>query len=90
MFVSGWLKTGPKGVIASTMHDAVETADELLFRFADKDLDERHGIDLSGLKIVDAEGWARIDKEEIARGVMLGKPREKITDLEEMLKISCT
>lgn len=30
VYVSGWLKTGPVGVIASTMYDAYQTADCLL------------------------------------------------------------
>lgn len=34
------------------------------------------------------EDWLKIDKEEQNRGVKLGKPREKVNDVEEMLRIA--
>lgn len=36
---------------------------------------------------VDWNGWTRIDKVEIERGMKHGKPREKIVDINEMLQI---
>ncbi len=33
------------------------------------------------------EDWKKIEKEEERRGALLGKPREKITSIEEMLRI---
>ena len=43
---------------------------------------------ISGVHVVTFEGWKRIDAEETKRGVALGKPREKITDIREMLEIA--
>lgn len=37
---------------------------------------------------VDWEGYKRIDEEEVARGCLKGKPREKIVDVAEMLDIA--
>lgn len=34
------------------------------------------------------DGWERIDNEEVKRGKVLGKPREKIVDIHEMLSIA--
>lgn len=36
---------------------------------------------------VDWNGWTKIDSVEIERGMQCGKPREKIVDIDEMLKI---
>lgn len=36
---------------------------------------------------VDWNGWTKIDRIEIERGMLRGKPREKIVDVDEMLKI---
>ncbi|XP_024215498.1 NADPH:adrenodoxin oxidoreductase, mitochondrial isoform X2 [Halyomorpha halys] len=40
-----------------------------------------------GVQVVSFEGWRKIDKVEIEKGEKVGKPREKIVDIEEMLKI---
>ena len=42
---------------------------------------------LQGLQIVSFDDWERIDQEEIKRGKVCGKPREKFTDIHEMLSI---
>ncbi len=39
-------------------------------------------------RVVDWEGWGRIDAEERARGEWAGKPREKITDVRTMLEVA--
>lgn len=41
-----------------------------------------------GVQIVSFDDWEKIDCEEIRRGKVLGKPREKITDIQEMLSIA--
>ena len=40
----------------------------------------------AGIHFVTFEGWERINKEEIRKGVAIGKPREKITSRGEMLE----
>lgn len=37
--------------------------------------------------MVSFDGWRKIDKVEIEKGEKVGKPREKIVDVKEMLKI---
>lgn len=36
---------------------------------------------------MDFGGWEKIDEVEVERGAKLGKPREKILDISEMLQI---
>lgn len=87
MYTSGWLARGPNGVIATTMFDAFSTADIVAADLAASSggrppprLDQ-----LSTKKLVSWSDWERIDKEERRRGSELGKPREKMTDVQELL-----
>ena len=40
------------------------------------------------LQVVSFGGWQRVDAEEVRRGQALGKPRDKIVNVEEMLQIA--
>lgn len=40
------------------------------------------------VQIVDWDGYQRIDREEVVRGAMKGKPREKVVDVGQMLDIA--
>lgn len=44
--------------------------------------------DARQIQIVDWDGYQRIDRDEIARGEMKGKPREKLVDIGQMLEIA--
>ena len=37
---------------------------------------------------VDAAGWHRIDKAEIAAGAALGRPRVKLTEWQALLEVA--
>jgi adrenodoxin-NADP+ reductase len=41
-----------------------------------------------GVQMVSFSDWEVIDKEEKRRGTLVGKPREKILSVAEMLKIA--
>lgn len=96
-FVSGWLARGPNGVIATTMMDAYSVADVILSDLHSPDQSRtaaEEGADLlaqlkqeSTNQVVSFEGWRRIDEEEKQRGQKLGKLREKILTVREMLDI---
>lgn len=95
-YVSGWLARGPNGVIATTMMDAYGVADVILSDLhsasngrreeAEGDLLEHLGRQDSK-KVVGFQDWRKIDAEEKRRGEKLGKLREKILTVDEMLTI---
>ncbi|XP_072029846.1 NADPH:adrenodoxin oxidoreductase, mitochondrial-like [Amphiura filiformis] len=96
LYCSGWVKRGPTGVILSSLNDAMETAKCILKDLSAGELEASHqagwGKDeiLKHLHQKDVqpvlyEDWKRIDAEETRRGEEVGKPREKLTSLEEML-----
>ncbi|KAM8889153.1 NADPH:adrenodoxin oxidoreductase, mitochondrial [Synchiropus picturatus] len=100
LYCSGWLKTGPTGVIATTMNNSFDTARSVM-----EDMDSGI-VDLSaakpgasrvsalleerGVKPVSFSDWEKIDRLEVSRGEAAKKPREKLLTVEEMLKVAHT
>ena len=92
LYVTGWIKRGPSGVIGTNKPDSHETVDSLLSDAPDlspcaiPDSDALHGLLAQrGVRVVSFADWRRIDAAEIARGAVNGKPREKFTRIDEML-----
>ncbi|NXO88913.1 ADRO protein, partial [Certhia brachydactyla] len=97
LYCSGWVKRGPTGVIITTMNDSFDTAQSVLEDLQGGVLDtspSREGFGLvesilrsRGVRPVSFSDWEKIDAAEVARGKAAGKPREKIVDPAEMLRI---
>jgi ferredoxin--NADP+ reductase len=91
VYVAGWIKRGPSGVIGTNKKDATETVDllledaqaGLLARAADDDLDEV--LRERGVDFVEYAGWQAIDEHERARGEEQGRPRVKLTSWDALL-----
>ncbi|XP_023302728.2 NADPH:adrenodoxin oxidoreductase, mitochondrial [Lucilia cuprina] len=93
LYVAGWLGTGPTGVILTTMNGAFAVAkticDDVLSKNINTD-DQKMGLKelLKTHAVVNWQGWQKIDQEETKRGQLVGKPREKIVQIDEMLKVA--
>ncbi|XP_055839477.1 NADPH:adrenodoxin oxidoreductase, mitochondrial [Episyrphus balteatus] len=91
LYVAGWLGTGPTGVILTTMNGAFGVAkaicDDVEQNFIDTET-QKSGLDISDKRVVTWKGWTEIDKYEVEIGKAKGKPREKLIDIEKMLKIA--
>jgi ferredoxin/flavodoxin---NADP+ reductase len=96
-YVVGWIKRGPTGVIGTNKKDAQETVDAILEDVetgrlhdpAAPDADSVHELLLARQpELVSYEGWTEIDRHERALGEPGGRPRVKITDIEQMLRIA--
>lgn len=96
VYVAGWVKRGPNGFIGTNKSDAEETVEQVL-----DDLDtDRIPAPVGDAReitavvrsrqpgMVDLAGWQAIDREEKRRGAESGRPRVKITDVEEMRGIA--
>lgn len=100
LYCSGWLKTGPTGVIATTMNNSFDTARSLVEDIDSGVLDlsmTKPGsqrisalLEARGVKPVMFSDWEKIDQVETQRGEAIGKPREKILSVEEMLDVAQT
>ncbi|TQM30346.1 FAD-dependent oxidoreductase [Nocardia bhagyanarayanae] len=94
VYVSGWIKRGPRGVIGSNRVDSEETVEQLVADFIAGKLAVPQG-DRGALKaliaqrqadLVDRAGWKSIDQAEKAAGKAAGRPRVKFTTREDLLK----
>lgn len=95
LYSCGWLATGPTGVILNTMSSSFATADLICqdlkttgasadkpgFDMLEKILKDRN------VQLVSWKQWKKIDEVEVSQGKKLGKPREKIIDVNKMLDV---
>lgn len=91
LYVSGWLGTGPVGVILTTMSNSFFVADMLCKDWQQKSIDTnvKRGLDFGRFgKTVSWSQWQKIDQSEVTEGARVGKPREKILDIAKMLDIA--
>jgi ferredoxin/flavodoxin---NADP+ reductase len=90
LYVAGWIKRGPSGVIGTNRKDAAETVERLLEDAAAGLLEPASG-DLAellagrGVAAVDYAGWRAIDEHECALGAAQGRPRVKLCSWDELL-----
>jgi ferredoxin--NADP+ reductase len=86
LYVVGWAKRGPSGVIGTNKSDAAAVIELLV-----SDLkNPKSGGDVSELLthqvVVSQEHWQKINEAEVAAGEPKGKPRVKSVDRTELLK----
>ncbi|ORW31058.1 ferredoxin [Mycobacterium paraense] len=97
-YVAGWIKRGPTGFIGTNKSCSLQTVQALVADFnagrltdpaaAPGALDEL----VRGRQpdVVDSAGWRAIDAAEIERGGHDGRPRNKFTDVADMLAVAAT
>jgi len=95
LYVSGWVKRGPTGIIASNIADAQETAARIM-----ADLKSgAAGAAGTGASMVETtiasktspvsfDAWRKIEAEELRLGAEQGRAAVKCTDIGEMLKLA--
>jgi len=94
VYVAGWIKRGPTGVIGTNKKDATETVERLLPDLRDaprkgttaEDVDAL--LDERGVRRVVYAGWLAIDEVERSAGEPLGRPRVKLCTWDELLAAS--
>lgn len=85
VFAVGWARRGPTGTIPTNRAESHAVAKEVLAWLAARD--PKSGPDILPVAI-DAAGWHRIDKHEVAAGSALGRPRVKLTDWPALLAVA--
>ena len=94
LYVAGWIKRGPTGVIGTNKPDAQATVAALLDDLASlKPCESRDSEPLQatlkerGVRVVSFADWKIVDAAEIERGKAVGKPREKFVRVDEVLAL---
>ena len=95
VYVTGWIKRGPVGLIGHTKGDALETITSLLedaenlvapkYSSPDAILDF---LAARGIPFTTWEGWGRLDAHEKSLGAAAGRERIKVVEREDMLRAS--
>lgn len=93
VYVTGWIKRGPRGVIGTNRVCAEETVDALLADFdaglLTREVGDREALTGllagNGAQPVPWSGWRAIDTAERSRGSQTSRPRVKFVDVAEML-----
>ncbi len=98
LYVCGWLKRGPTGIIGTNLNDAEETVASLVQDAQAGRLPQGRGegaggrgalggvLGGRGVRAVSFEDWLRLDAMEVEAGAREGRPRVKGTDVAVMLK----
>jgi ferredoxin/flavodoxin---NADP+ reductase len=97
LYVTGWIKRGPTGIIGTNRADSVETVDCIIEDLSRSKPARKPGIAAlrgaileRGARVVTYAGWQQIDAAERARGQPSGKPREKFTLVADMIALAET
>ena len=88
VYVVGWAKRGPSGVIGTNKSDSAEVMQILVNRLSEpkSDLDFKTILENRGTQYLTQQNWEKINNFEINAGEELGKPRLKIIKRAEFLK----
>jgi ferredoxin--NADP+ reductase len=87
LYVVGWAKRGPTGVIGTNKSDAAEVAkkivSELSLRTPKEDLDVNEVV--KDLNFLNLDKWRMINQHEINLGLESGRPRVKLTKIKDIM-----
>ena len=87
VYVVGWAKRGPSGVIGTNKSDAADVmkllVDDLTTPKSTSDITDV----ITHNRVVTQAHWQVINQAEVAAGEPLGKPRRKAVDREELLRL---
>lgn len=93
VYVAGWIKRGPTGVIGTNRQCAAETINALFEdvasgRIVDEDLSHRDNLISLLPDALDEKAWKKLDRHERKAGRADRKPRRKVTSIAEMLEVA--
>ena len=87
LYVVGWAKRGPSGVIGTNKSDAAGVIELLISNLAAP----KNSGDINDLigahKVITQTHWEAINTAEVSSGEPLGKPRVKVADKNELLRL---
>ena len=94
LYVAGWIKRGPSGVIGPNKPDSIATVKNMLEDLPGLPAETPEGagdiaelLTKRGVRFVSFADWQRIDQAEVERGRPQDRPRVKFTTVEEMLAV---
>ena len=88
LYVVGWAKRGPSGVIGTNKSDAAAVVEKLVSQLAiPKNAGDVTDL-LAGKKHIDQSAWEKLNAHELAEGEKVGKPRRKVVERVQACEIA--
>jgi ferredoxin--NADP+ reductase len=86
IYVTGWAKRGPVGVIGTNKSDSADVVELIIDNLKEpKKCQGIEGLLRPGYQLIDQIGWEKINASELISGELVGKPRKKIANWEELI-----
>ena len=98
LYVAGWIKRGPSGVIGTNKPDAAETSEAMLEDLEQGDVAQPAEPSAEAVErllrervpcLITFEDWKKLDALESERGKAGGRPRVKMSEAEMLKKLGC-
>jgi ferredoxin--NADP+ reductase len=88
IYVTGWAKRGPVGVIGTNKSDSADVVELIIGNLSEpKESEEISTLFKSGYEVIDQTAWERINAFELISGEIIGKPRVKIVDKQRIIDL---
>ena len=88
IYVTGWAKRGPIGVIGTNKSDSVAVVDLIINNLKEpKNALSIESLLKSSHQIIDQFGWEKINASEVISGEISGKPRIKEVDWKRLISL---
>mmetsp|Transcript_7059 Transcript_7059/g.11887 ORF Transcript_7059/g.11887 Transcript_7059/m.11887 type:complete len:170 (+) Transcript_7059:1148-1657(+) len=95
LYVAGWAKRGPVGIIDATLRDSKETFGIIKHHLQTNQLEPKstsieqiEEMIPQSQRLVKYKSWLHVDTDEVSRGQEKNKVRDKILDREQMLSVA--
>jgi len=98
LYVAGWIKRGPSGVIGTNKPDAAETSEAMLEDLKKGEVAEPAEPSAEAVErllrervpcLITFDDWKKLDALESERGKAGGRPRVKMSEAEMLKKLGC-
>ena len=88
IYVTGWAKRGPVGVIGTNKSDSNDVVDLIINNLTTpKKSEDITTLLKTGHEVIDQTAWEKINASEVISGEIIGKPRVKEVDWERLISL---
>jgi ferredoxin--NADP+ reductase len=88
IYVTGWAKRGPVGVIGTNKSDSNDVVELIISNLTEPKVSEGISSLLkSGHEVIDQISWEKINASEVISGEIVGKPRVKEVDWKRLISL---
>ncbi len=88
VYVTGWAKRGPVGVIGTNKSDSNDVVELIISNLSEPKVSEGvNSLLKSGHEVIDQVSWEKINASEVISGEIAGKPRIKEVDWKRLISL---